>query len=55
MDANPPRDLIQRIDELPDPRAHNVVHPLTNVVVISILGICSGCEDWDEVEIFGKS
>ena len=55
MDANPPRDLIQRLEELPDPRAHNVVHPLTNVVVIAILGICSGCEDWDEVEIFGKS
>ena len=55
MDANPPRDLIQRLDQLPDPRAHNVVHPLTNVVVIAILGICSGCEDWDEVEIFGNS
>lgn len=40
---------------LPDPRAHNVIHKLHDILVIAVCaGIC-GADGWAEVEVFGHS
>ena len=52
MDAPSPRDLIAHLQDLPDPRHHNVVHSATNLVVMALVAIIADCDDWEQVADF---
>ncbi len=41
--------------DLPDPRAHNVIHKLHDILVIAICAVVCGANGWAEVEQFGNS
>jgi hypothetical protein len=30
-------------------------HKLIDIIAITIAAVISGCEDWEEIELFGKS
>jgi hypothetical protein len=40
---------------LADPRAENTVHPLLNIVVIALVAVVGGANDYTEFEEFGES
>ena len=52
MDASSPRDLIVHLQDLPDPRHHNVVHCASNLVVMALVAIIADCDDWEQVADF---
>ena len=42
--------------KLKDPRINRRKrHPLINVITIAICGVIAGCDDWQQIEVFGKS
>ncbi len=41
--------------DLPDPRGHNVIHKLHDILVIAICAVVCGANGWAEVEQFGNS
>lgn len=55
MDAIDPSDLLGPFDELPDPRAHNIVHPFPNFLLIAIMAVICGAQDWQAVVQWGKA
>jgi predicted transposase YbfD/YdcC len=47
--------IITFLRQLPDPRSgKNIRHELIDIIVITICAIISGCDSWDEIEIYGK-
>ena len=52
MDAQSPRDLITHLQDLPDPRRHNVVHSAPHLVVMALVAIIADCDDWQQVADF---
>jgi predicted transposase YbfD/YdcC len=55
MDDAASRDLLRLFDSLPDPRAHNTVHPLSNILWIAIMAVTCGAGDWQSVQRWGKA
>jgi len=55
MDVVPPRDLLRSFADLPDPRAHNIVHPLPNILLIAIMAVICGADDWHAVAQWGRA
>ena len=49
MDDTASGDLLRAFDSLPDPRAHNVVHPMQNILLIAIMAVTCGASDWQAV------
>lgn len=47
--------FLQFFSDLPDPRAANVVHRLSDILLIAVFAILCGAEGWSDVEIFGKA
>ena len=41
--------------DLPDPRAANVVHHLSDILVIAVCAVICGAEGWVDVETFGNA
>ena len=40
---------------MPDPRAHNIVHPLPNIFLSALLAVICGANDWPEVVLWGRA
>jgi predicted transposase YbfD/YdcC len=49
--------LVEALADVPDPRrqCQNLRHPLTDVLVLGFCGVLCGCEDFVEIEAFGRS
>lgn len=47
------QSLKETFKELPDPRAENTVHPLMNIIVIALVAVVAGANDYTEFEEFG--
>ena len=47
--------LLRFFGDLPDPRAANVVHKLTDLFAIAICAVICGAEGWVDVELFARS
>ncbi len=54
MDDGAFGDLLRPFDNLPDPRAHNTVHPFGNILLIAIMAVLCGADDWQNVSRWGK-
>lgn len=55
MDDAASRDLSRVFDGVPDPRAHNTVHPLSNILLIAIMAVTCGAGDWQAVQRWAKA
>ncbi len=55
MDDSASRDWLRSFDTLPDPRAHNTVHRLGNILLIALMAILCGAGDWQAVQRWGKA
>lgn len=48
--------FIDFFDSLPDPRVERTrKHKLIDILVITIAAVLSGCNDWNEIELYGNS
>lgn len=47
--------LLEAFSDLPDERASNKRYPLPHMVFIAVCGVVCGAEDWEMVEVLGKS
>jgi predicted transposase YbfD/YdcC len=47
--------FLRFFDDLPDPRAANAIHKLSDLFAIAILAVICGAEGWVDVELFGLS
>ena len=55
MDADAPRDAFAMFDQLDDPRGPSRWHRLDELLLITILAVICGAQNWADVELFGKS
>ena len=47
-------EMLRFVQIIPDPRRHNVSHPLTTILIIAILAVMCGEDDWTDVEEWAK-
>ena len=47
--------LVEHFTDLPDPRRHNSLHELNDILVITICAAICGAEDWVAVEQFANA
>ena len=43
-------EMLRFVQIIPDPRRHNVSHPLTSIILIAILAVMCGEDDWTDVQ-----
>ena len=55
MDGQASGGILRCFGDLPDARAHNVIHKLHDIMVIAICAVVCGANGWVEVEQFGNS
>lgn len=55
MDAQAPGGFLRHFRDLPDPRAKNIVHRLSDLLVIAVCAVLCGAEGWVDVELFGQA
>src|SRR6516164_9883920 len=57
MEAKEQSPLVRALATVPDPRRQckNLRHPLVDVLVLGFCGVLCGCEDFVELETFGRS
>lgn len=55
MDAQATGGFLRFFDDLPDPRAANHVHRLSDVFAIAICAVICGANSWVDVAMFGQS
>jgi predicted transposase YbfD/YdcC len=57
MLAKEPSQLVEALEAVPDPRRQckNLRHPLVDVLVLGFCGVLCGCDDFVEIEAFGRS
>jgi predicted transposase YbfD/YdcC len=55
MDSQATGGTLRFFGDMPDPRAHNVIHKLHDILVIAICAVICGADGWAEVEEFGRS
>lgn len=56
MLAQEPSQLVSALAAVPDPRrqCQNLRHPLVDVLVVGFCGVLCGCDDFVEIETFGR-
>lgn len=47
--------LLQNFGNITDPRAENSTHKLIDIFTITVIAVLCGCEDWEEIVIYGQS
>jgi predicted transposase YbfD/YdcC len=55
MDVDAPRDVLRHFDDLPDPRAANARHLLSDILAITLLAVLCGAEGWADIELYGRT
>src|SRR5262245_8630202 len=57
MQAREQSPLVAALGAVPDPRrqCQNLRHPLVDVLVVGFCGVLCGCDDFVEIETFGRS
>ncbi len=52
MDASATSLILRWAGEVHDPRRHNRVHPLPEMIVMALIAVLCGCDGWDDVADF---
>ena len=47
--------IVRFFESMEDPRIERTKrHKLIDIIAITIAAVISGCQDWEEIELFGK-
>jgi len=52
MDASAAAPVLRLAGDVTDPRRHNFLHPLPQMLVMALIAILCGCDGWDDVAEF---
>lgn len=52
MDASAASLVLRWASDVKDPRRHNVVHPLPEMIVMALMAVLCGCDGWDDIADF---
>ena len=55
MDAQSDRGLVRFFKTMPDPRAGNALHSLTDIFVLAICAVICGCDGWVQVAQYANT
>ena len=55
MDDQGSGGMLRFFEGLPDPRAHNVIHKLHDMLMMAICAVICGANGWAEVEVFAEA
>lgn len=56
MDVNVAGGFLRFFDDLPDPRrGPNVIHKLSDLIVIAVMAVICGAQGWSDVAAFGRA
>lgn len=50
----PTKSIDTFFETIEDPRHHNALHKLIDVIIIAICGVVSGADTYEQIENFGK-
>jgi predicted transposase YbfD/YdcC len=48
-------DLLRPFEDLNDPRRHNIVHPMVNILMIAIMAVICGADNWAAVHRWAEA
>jgi predicted transposase YbfD/YdcC len=48
-------ELLKNVQQLEDPRIRWTQHSLTDIVIIAIMAVLSGADDWDTIQAYGDA
>jgi len=54
MEVRATAEILRHMAEIPDPRRHNRIHLLGDIVTIAIFAVICGADGWAEVEEYGR-
>ena len=54
MEAQATAEILRYMSEIPDPRRHNRVHLLGDIITIAIFAVICGADGWTEVAEYGR-
>jgi predicted transposase YbfD/YdcC len=52
MDASAAAPVLRLAADVTDPRRHNLLHPLPEMLVMALIAILCGCDGWDDIAEF---
>ena len=52
MDASAAAPALRLAADVTDPRRHNILHPLPQMLVMALIAILCGCDGWDDIAEF---
>ena len=52
MDASAVAPVLRLAGLVRDPRRHNHLHPLPQMIVMALIAVLCGCDGWDDVADF---
>jgi predicted transposase YbfD/YdcC len=55
MEAQATSKILRALSELPDPRRHNVRHPLMDVLTIALFAVLCGADGWVDVVAYAQA
>lgn len=55
MDVKATGEILRVLQEVPDPRRHNVRHRLIDILTLALLGVICGADDWLTVVEYAKA
>ena len=54
MEAQATAEILRHMTQIPDPRRHNRLHPLGDLITIAIFAVICGADGWVEVAEYGR-
>jgi hypothetical protein len=54
MEAQTTAEILRHMTQIPDPRCHNRIHLLADIVTIAIFAVICGADGWAEVAEYGR-
>lgn len=55
MDAQATSEILRVLEDIPDPRRHNVRHKLIDILTLALIGVICGADDWVTVVTYAKA
>ena len=55
MDAQATPEILRVLNDVPDPRRHNVRHKLIDILTLALIGVICGADDWVTVVTYARA
>ena len=54
MEVQAPAKILRHMCQMTDPRRHNRLHKLSDLITIAVFAVIAGAEGWVDVEAYGR-